>query len=125
MLIPSKMVTFDNSDLVFPDIGGILTVYSLTALQSGRTVKNTAASAQVNLNLPAAAVGLYYPMIVTSTQTFEFVAAGSDKIYWAGNTPSGATHIYSSMIYSTVTLRCPVIGIWVVVGTPIGDWSIG
>lgn len=99
---------------------------TLTSADENIALTNTGASGEVDLTLPAAVAGVGpMRMMLTVAQVFKYLAAGTDKIFRGQSVPAGGTHLYSSQLYATITLHCPKTGVWVVVGEPMGDWSLG
>ncbi len=120
----SKTKFSDATHLVPCDQISFTANTTLTSAQSDLELNNTGATGEVDLTLPAAVVNLGFTITVTAAQILKLIAAGTDKIYWIGSVPGGATHIFSNQLYSTLDIFCPVAGVWIVRNANFG-WTIG
>lgn len=113
------------------DIGAIASTRSITDKASSDTLlvantskgyTNTGAGAEVELTLPASAVGLSYFFIVTDTDGLKIRCPASTTITVGTTVSSAAGYTVSTAIGSTLTIVCYESNKWVAVSVT-GTWT--
>lgn len=92
---------------------------ALTALDSGKTLANTAGS--VTWNLPAAADGLGFEVVNMHASGTTLRAHGSDVIEISGAASSAGGTQATTDLYASLRLRA-IGSKWVVIGQASGTW---
>ena len=73
---------------------------------------NDGAAANVALIAQPALKGAKARLRVVAAHELRLTAAGSDKIFWADEAPTGGTHVASSVPNSTLEMFCFKDGVW-------------
>lgn len=95
--------------------------------QSGSYCTNNGAAGTVILTLPAAQKGLHYYGSVQAAQILRFTAvggSGGDVIRYGESESAVGGTIEASVIGDTIHLMCLKDDQWVVMGTPVGEWTV-
>lgn len=108
-------VTFQtDTSILFPYQSGT-TNDTLTVADSGRTyVTTTGTVSEVQITLPAAAVGMVYPFITGTTHSLRIHPDGTDTIQYASLSAGDSIKNTSAAKGDSITLICVIANEWAV-----------
>ena len=108
---------------VYTYTGGVGAPASLTASQSGCTISNEGATAQVYVTLPTAVAGYRFRFVLQDANGIHVTAASGDTIRVLSLTSATAGYAQSTTIGSVLTLEAINATEWVAVSA-VGTWSV-